>query len=177
MDPEYAGIMTLLFLGLICFTIDWEGVEKHTGYNLAPAQWFRDYREYKNKLNAVVPEEKMPSSLIGEIYDKYGEEAVDAAVKSWEENKTKDERKELKALHSIMMAKAAKTYSENVEKQAIELGLEEDPEVKAMIQETEELAKILNSNKVESTEVKVDDFANNFLSNISQKPILQVPNI
>ena len=84
---------------------------------------------------------------------------------------------ELKALHSIMMAKAAKTYSENVEKQAIELGLEEDPEVKAMIQETEELAKKLNSNKVESTEVKVDDFANNFLSNINQKPILQVPNI
>merc|ERR1719309_93479 len=72
------------------------------------------------------------------------------------------------------MSQAAKSYSENVQKQAAEMGLDQDPKVMAMMKETEELVKKLNPNEsiggVESSTEKDDlDFASQFLDKIIQK--------
>ena len=48
-----------------------------------------------------------PSSFAGDIYDKYGEEGVDALKAAWEEVKEREGSPEQKMAHAVMMAEAA----------------------------------------------------------------------
>ena len=77
----------------------------------------------------------MPSSLAADVYDKYGEEGVDAMVKAWEQQQDKTQQPELNAIHAVMMAAAADRYKEDVKEEAEAMGLAEDEETVKMIAE------------------------------------------
>ena len=69
------------------------------------------------------------------MYDKYGEEGVDAMVKAWEQQQDKTQQPELNAIHAVMMAAAADRYKEDVKEEAEAMGLAEDEETVKMIAE------------------------------------------
>ena len=95
---------------------------------------------------------EVPSSLPGEIYDKYGEEGLKAMVKAWEQQEdsstepsinavlavmqaqkersisetSKSSESEKSDLHSAMLAAAKERYAEEVAVQAKELGMVEE---------------------------------------------------
>ena len=69
------------------------------------------------------------------MYDKYGEEGVDAMVKAWEQQQDKTQQPELNAIHAVMMAAAADRYKEDVKEEAEAIGLAEDEETVKMIAE------------------------------------------
>ena len=77
----------------------------------------------------------MPSSLAADVYDKYGEEGVDAMVKAWEQQQDKSMQPELNAIHAVMMAEAAARYQGEVKEEAENMGLSEDEETVKMIAE------------------------------------------
>ena len=60
------------------------------------------------------------------MYDKYGEEGVDAMVKAWEQQQDKSMQPELNAIHAVMMAEAAARYQGEVKEEAVNMGLSED---------------------------------------------------
>merc|ERR1719431_1646334 len=76
---------------------------------------------------------EIPSSLAGEVYDKYGPEGVDAMVRAWQEQDTKEVQPSMNAVHAVMMAQAAGRYREEVEQEASDLGLSEDKEGKIIV--------------------------------------------
>jgi len=71
---------------------------------------------------------EIPSSLAGEVYDKYGPEGVDAMVRAWQEQDTKEVQPSMNAVHAVMMAQAAARYQAEVEQEASDLGLDKDEE-------------------------------------------------
>ena len=79
--------------------------------------------------------EDVPSSLAADVYDKYGEEGIDAMVKAWEQQQDKTQQPELNAIHAVMMAAAADRYKEDVKEEAEAMGLGEDEETVKMIAE------------------------------------------
>ena len=52
-------------------------------------------------------ENTVASSLAAEIYDKYGDEGLEAMKQAWEETKDMPGTADQKAIHAIMMAQAA----------------------------------------------------------------------
>jgi len=68
----------------------------------------------------------MPSSLVGKIYDLYGDIGIDAMKVAWGQVKNKDWTPEQKAVHAIMVAQAAHRYGEEVAAEAKALGLEKE---------------------------------------------------
>jgi len=75
----------------------------------------------------------IPSSLAGEVYDKYGPEGVDAMVKAWQDQENKEVQPSMNSIHAVMMAQAAGRYKEEVEQEASNLGLSEDKEGKNIV--------------------------------------------
>ena len=95
---------------------------------------------------------EIPSSLAGEIYDRYGEEGLKALVKAWEQQEDSSQEPSINAviavmqvqneqlmreaekerasekvdLHSAMLAAAKDRYAEEVAQQAKELGMVEE---------------------------------------------------
>ena len=95
---------------------------------------------------------EIPSSLAGEVYDKYGEEGLKALVRAWEQQEdsskepsinaviavmqvqkeelmreaAKEKASEKVDLHSAMLAAAKDRYAEEVAQQAKELGMMEE---------------------------------------------------
>ena len=95
---------------------------------------------------------EIPSSLAGEIYDRYGEEGLEALVKAWEQQEDSSQEPSINAviavmqvqkeqlmreaekekasekvdLHSAMLAAAKDRYAEEVAQQAKELGMVEE---------------------------------------------------
>ena len=82
--------------------------------------------------------EDIPSSLAADVYDKYGPEGVDAMVKAWESQENSSEQPSMNAIHAVMMAQAAARYQDEVEQEAEELGLSEDPATVKMTQSLSE---------------------------------------
>ena len=82
--------------------------------------------------------EDIPSSLAADVYDKYGPEGVDAMVKAWESQENSSEQPSMNAIHAVMMAQAAARYQDEVEQEADELGLSEDPATVKMTQSLSE---------------------------------------
>jgi len=83
--------------------------------------------------NDKVSSVDIPSSLAGEVYDKYGPEGVDAMVKAWQDQENKDIQPSMNSIHAVMMAQAAGRYKEEVEQEASTLGLSEDKEGKIIV--------------------------------------------
>ena len=72
--------------------------------------------------------------MAADVYDKYGEEGVDAMVKAWESQKDKSAQPEWNAIHAVMMAEAATRYKDEVSKEAEVMGLDKDEKTVEMIQ-------------------------------------------
>jgi len=121
----------LIFLGGASLFVSWKTIREKFGIripNVLVADTFEDITE-KDKVSAV----EVPSSLAGEVYDKYGPEGVDAMVKAWQEQENKDVQPTMNAVHAVMMAQAAGRYQEEVEQEASNLGLTEDKEGKNIV--------------------------------------------
>ena len=98
----------------------------------------------------------IPSSLAGEVYDKYGAEGVDAMVKAWEKQEDKSEMPQMNAIHAVMMAQAAARYKEEVKEDAKSMGLDDDEKtIKMMEQKTGSVQDILNKKMQVSAEEEV----------------------
>jgi len=121
----------LIFLGGASLFVSWKTIREKFGIripNVLVADTFEDITE-KDKVSAV----EVPSSLAGEVYDKYGPEGVDAMVKAWQDQENKDVQPTMNAVHAVMMAQAAGRYREEVEQEASNLGLTEDKEGKNIV--------------------------------------------
>jgi len=121
----------LIFLGGASLFVSWKTIREKFGIripNVLVADTFEDITE-KDKVSAV----EVPSSLAGEVYDKYGPEGVDAMVKAWQDQENKDVQPTMNAVHAVMMAQAAGRYKEEVEQEASNLGLTEDKEGKNIV--------------------------------------------
>ena len=59
-------------------------------------------------------------------------------VKAWESQENSSEQPSMNAIHAVMMAQAAARYQEEVEQEAEELGLSEDPATVKMTQSLSE---------------------------------------
>lgn len=92
-------------------------------------------------------EDFKPSGLLATVYDKYGAEGVDAVRKSWEITKDQEGSSAQKQMHALMMAQAAARYKEQVEKEAKELGLEDDEEVKKLLKASTDSTPSVEGNK------------------------------
>jgi len=121
----------LIFFGGASLFVSWKTIREKFGIripNVLVADTFEDITE-KDKVSSV----EVPSSLAGEVYDKYGPEGVDAMVKAWQEQENKDVQPTMNAIHAVMMAQAAGRYREEVEQEASNLGLTEDKEGKKIV--------------------------------------------
>jgi len=121
----------LIFFGGASLFVSWRTIREKFGIripNVLVADTFEDITE-KDKVSSV----EVPSSLAGEVYDKYGPEGVDAMVKAWQEQENKDVQPTMNAIHAVMMAQAAGRYREEVEQEASNLGLTEDKEGKKIV--------------------------------------------
>ena len=59
-------------------------------------------------------------------------------VKAWESQENSSEQPSMNAIHAVMMAQAAARYQDEVEQEAEELGLSEDPATVKMTQSLSE---------------------------------------
>ena len=101
--------------------------------------------------------EDIPSSLAGDVYDKYGPEGVDAMVKAWQSQKDMTEQPSMNAIHAVMMAQAASRHQEEVKQEAEELGLAQDPETVRMTQSLKDKLSGKFSVKAEEAESEVTE--------------------
>lgn len=140
----------LVGLGLIVF-LDWGELKEKYGIRF-PNLWVSHALEDITKDKGTVAADEIPSSLAGEIYDKYGEEGLKALVKAWEQQEDSSQEPSINAviavmqvqkeqlmreaekekgsekvdLHSAMLAAAKDRYVEEVAQQAKELGMMEE---------------------------------------------------
>ena len=96
---------------------------------------------------------------------RYGEKGVDSMVELWKESKNAELPLDPAKLHSMMMAKAAANYASDVAKQAKQLELDQDPEVKAMV---EKMEGSLGSNGEEVSKGDESGEVNNFAAGFLQ---------
>jgi len=128
-NPIFWAIFGLGFMVLI----DWKRVRELTGIRI-PNIWVQEMLEHANKYNDTQQPRRyeIPSSLAADIYDKYGDEGVDAMVEAWKSQDAKKTEPDLNAIHAIMMAQAAARYEEEVQEEAKSLGLSEDEVIEAL---------------------------------------------
>jgi len=121
-------LLSGLFIGA-CF--NWSALKK-LGVKI-PNIWLQDTMDFFSEEPRTQGSE-IPSSLAADVYDKYGEEGVDAMVKAWESQKDKSAQPEWNAIHAVMMAEAATRYKDEVSKEAEVMGLDKDEKTVEMIQ-------------------------------------------
>jgi len=120
-----------IFFGGASLFFSWKTIREKFGIripNILIADTFEHITE-KDKVSSV----DIPSSLAGEVYDKYGPEGVDAMVKAWQDQENKEVQPSMNSIHAVMMAQAAGRYREEVEQEASDLGLSEDKEGKIIV--------------------------------------------
>jgi len=120
-----------IFFGGVSLFFSWKTIREKFGIrfpNILIADTFEHITE-KDKVSSV----DIPSSLAGEVYDKYGPEGVDAMVKAWQDQENKEVQPSMNSIHAVMMAQAAGRYREEVEQEASDLGLSEDKEGKIIV--------------------------------------------
>jgi len=76
----------------------------------------------------------VPASVASDFYDRHGDIGVDALSEAWQEVKDKNITGPDTISHVFMLAEAKIRYAKEVENEAKELGLENDPEVIKLIQ-------------------------------------------
>jgi len=130
----------LLFGGGIITLMNWKTIRRELGIRF-PNVWINDSFEYFARYDDHVKGINVPSSLVGEVYDKYGPEGVDAMVKAWEMQEDKSSEPNMNAIHALMMADAAGRYQDEVRKEAAELGLDQDEESNKIIKKSASAAK------------------------------------
>jgi len=123
--PAHWAFWAMFFMGSSLF-FSWRSFKEKFGLRF-PNILISDTMEHITK-QEVVGSIDIPSSLAGEVYDKYGPEGVDAMVKAWQNQENKEIEPSMKAVHAVMMAQAAGRYQEEVEQEATDLGLVEDKE-------------------------------------------------
>jgi len=140
----------LVGMSLLVF-LDWGEIREKYGIRF-PNLWVSHGLEAVTKDKGTVASDEIPSSLAGEIYDKYGEEGLKALVKAWEQQEDSSQEPSINAviavmqvqkeqlmkeaekekvfekvdLHSAMLAAAKDRYTEEVAQQAKELGMMEE---------------------------------------------------
>lgn len=163
---EYFFYLGVLTFGMMACIVDWKKFKIASGLDkYIPDGWFTEYRIHQDKMTGMPETDEIPSSLMGDVYDKYGEKGIDGVVEAWEETKASGKKMDPNEIHSIMMAKAASKYASNVADRAKQLELDEDPEVMAMV---EDLADKFKPNIQEEID-QSSNLATNFLQGLVQK--------
>lgn len=166
-SSEYFWYLGILTCALFYPFINWKYVKEITGLDKYIKDGFWAERaKYLGNLKATPTKDEIPSSLVGDVYDKYGEKGVDSMVEVWKESKASETALDPAKLHSMMMAKAAANYASEVAKQAKQLELDQDPEVKAMV---EKMEGTLGSNGEEISKGDESGEVNNFAAGFLQK--------
>jgi len=114
------------------FLFNWKTIRRELGLRF-PMLGLNDMLEDMNQHQSV-HSTSVPSSLVGDVYDKYGPEGVDAMVKAWENQSDEKVGPNMNAVHAIMMAQAAGRYQEEIVKEAADLGLANDGEGQAIVE-------------------------------------------
>jgi len=169
-NMEYFFYLGVLVFAMSSTFINWKYIKHITGLDKFIGDGFwAELQTYNEKMRKVPKQDEIPSSFMGDVYDKYGEKGVEAMVEVWKQSKEEETPLDATQIHSLMMAKAAANYASNVAKQAKELELDEDPEVKAMVDQMEGTFSGEKISKAGDETGDVNSFAANFLQKITVK--------
>jgi len=138
--PPHPTIYVLFGIGML-FIIDWnQYLPKNPEESWLP-RWVQAMIRFasggnidSSKQVTQTDRDMVPASVAADFYDRHGALGIDALKEAWQEVKEKNITGEEAITHVFMLAEAKVRYAKEVEEEAKELGLENDPDVIKLIQ-------------------------------------------